>query len=282
LAHPTAIAATYDRAMNPPLTARHPAVVALAAGMICLGILGLANGDFALVWQPVPAWVPLREALAYGVAAVSLAAGLGLTWPRRAAAAAGVALGYFFLWWLLLRVPAFVLAPLAAAGGLGENTVALAGALALYAALHPGPGPIDFLRGRRGILLARIALGVGLIGCGEAHFYGLKATAEFVPPWIPGRHLAWAVATGSGYLAAAAAILLGLWPRLAATLVTAMMAAFTALVWLVDALRGPRDRFHLTALTVSWTLTAAAWIVTGTYRGSGWLARPNAGAAALA
>jgi uncharacterized membrane protein len=267
--------------MNPPLTARHPAVVALAAAMIGLGILGLANGDFAMVWQPVPAWVPLREALAYGVGAVSLAAGLGLTWPRRAAAAAGVALGYFFLWWLLLRVPAFLLSPVAAAGGLGENTVALAGALALYAALHPGPGRIDFLRGRRGMLLARIVLGVGLIGCGEAHFYGLKATAEFVPAWIPG-HLAWAVATGSGYLAAAAAILLGVWPRLAAIMVTAMMAAFTVLVWLVDVLRGPRDRFHLTALTVSWTLTAAAWIVAGTYRDSGWLPRRRAGSAAAA
>ena len=263
------------------MTARHPAVAALAAAMICLGILGLANGDFALVWQPVPAWVPLREGLAYGVGAVSLAAGLGLLSPRTAGPAAGVALGYFFLWWLLLRVPAFVLSPLAAAGGLAENTVALSGALALYAALHPGPGRIDFLHGPRGIRLARIVLGLGLIGCGEAHFYNLKATAGFVPAWIPG-HLAWAVATGSGYLAAAAAILLAVCPRLAATGVTAMMASFTVLIWLVDVVRGPRDRFHLTALTVSWMLTAAAWIVAGSYRGAGWLARREEPSAELA
>src|SRR6185437_109945 len=196
------------------MTTARPGIAALAAAMIALGILGLGTGDFALVWQPVPAWVPLREALAYAFAIASLAAGAGIWWRRTAAVAAAIALGYFFLWWLLLRVPAFVISPLDNAGGLGENTVALSGAVALYAALH-GPA------GQRGIRLARILLGVGLIGCGEAHFLFLKATADFVPAWIPG-HLAWAVATGSGFLAAAVAILIAVQARLAAILATAM------------------------------------------------------------
>ena len=47
-----------------------------AASMIGLGILGFIYGDFALVWQPVPAWVPARQALACLSAAIELAGGL--------------------------------------------------------------------------------------------------------------------------------------------------------------------------------------------------------------
>lgn len=256
------------------MTTTRPGVAALAAALIALGILGLCNGDFAMVWQPVPSWVPLREVLAYVFGAASLAAGLGLLWRRTAAQASGVALAYFFLWWLLLRVPAFFVSPLDNAGGLGENSVALSGALALYAALHAPTGRLDFLHGQRGIRLAKILLGLGLIGCGEAHFRFLKETAGFVPAWIPG-HLGWAIATGSGFLAAAAAILVATWARLAATLVTGMMGAFTLLIWLVDTARAPTDRFHWTGLAVSSTLTAAAWIVAESYRDTQWLALPR-------
>ncbi len=258
-------------------TMMRPGVAALAAALVALGILGLGTGDFAVVWQPVPAWVPGREALAYAFGAASLAAGLGLLWRRTAARAAAIALGYFFLWWLLLRVPAFIASPLDGAGGLGENSVALSGSLALYAALRAPGGRLDFLHGLAGTRLARILLGLGLIGCGEAHFRSLQATADFVPAWIPG-HLGWAIATGSGFLAAAAAILLSIGARLAATSVTAMMAAFTLLIWLVDVARLPADRFHWTGLAVSWTLMASAWIVAESYRDRGWLALRSDGA----
>lgn len=69
------------------MTTLRSGVAALALALIALGILGLGNGDFAMVWQPVPAWVPLREPLAYLFAAASLAAGLGLSWRRTAAPA---------------------------------------------------------------------------------------------------------------------------------------------------------------------------------------------------
>lgn len=257
--------------MKVEMTILRPGVAALAAALIALGILGLGAGDFAIVWQPVPAWVPFREAFAYAFASASLAAGLGLLWRRTAATAAAIALGYFFLWWLLLRVPAFLVAPVQNAGGLGENSVALSGALALYAALHAPRGGLDFLTDRRGMRLAKLLLGIGLIGCAEAHFRFLEDTANFVPAWIPG-HLAWAVATGSGFLAAAVAILVSVWARLAATLATAMMATFTVLIWLLDVATGAGDRFHWTGLAVSWTLTAAAWVVAETYRDTEWLA----------
>ena len=42
---------------------------AYGLGAIALGLVGLAFGDFALVWQPVPPGVPDRVFLAYAVAA---------------------------------------------------------------------------------------------------------------------------------------------------------------------------------------------------------------------
>ena len=45
---------------------QQPALTLLAIGLLGLGVLALIYGDFALVWQPVPAWLPARTAVAYG------------------------------------------------------------------------------------------------------------------------------------------------------------------------------------------------------------------------
>lgn len=48
-----------------------------AAAMVALGITGLVNGDFALVWQRVPAHAPGRTVIAYICAVIELAFGVG-------------------------------------------------------------------------------------------------------------------------------------------------------------------------------------------------------------
>lgn len=239
---------------------------AFAAGLIGLGVLGLASGGFALVWQQVPAWVPAREPLAYACALVSLASGAGLLWRRAAPYAAATALVYLFLWWLLLRVPAVIAAPLdsQAWGGVGENGVMLAGALALWAECGMRVRGLSFLRGATGIRISRMLLGLSLLACGQFNFRYFTATAHFIPGWIPG-HAFWAGLTATAFIAAGIGIVLSIFARLATILITAQMMTFTLLIWLVDVIVTPQ-REHWTGLLISWSISAGAWVIAQTYR----------------
>lgn len=252
-------------------------ITVFAIGLIGLGAVGLIYGDFALVWQPVPHWVAGREAIAYACGGVSFVSGLGLLWRRTRVWASGVAFVYLLLWLALLRVPAIFTTPRAEVSwsGCGENGIMLAGALALFAALRPLGDRLTFASGTwrtlPAILIARFMLGISLIPCGLAHLVYLKDTAAFIPAWIPG-HVGWAIATALGFFAAAAGILFSVYARLAAALVTSMLAAFTLLVWATGVIAAPAERMQWTALFVSWLIAAGSWVVADTYRGEPWLA----------
>jgi hypothetical protein len=115
---------------------QQPTRILFATGMIALGILGLAYGDFALQWQPVPAWLPWRGAFAYASAIIMLAGGIGLLFRRTAAISVRILLPYLLLW-VLLKVPAVVMVPEMEATwlGLGEIVVLLAGGWVFFARL---------------------------------------------------------------------------------------------------------------------------------------------------
>src|SRR5689334_15606256 len=89
---------------------QQPALTLFAVGMIGLGILALIYGDFAMVWQPVAQWVPGRMLLAYTSGLIMLLGGVGLLVRSTAAWSVRILLPYLVVW-LLLKVPALVVAP---------------------------------------------------------------------------------------------------------------------------------------------------------------------------
>lgn len=233
-----------------------PARILFAAGMIGLGLLGFTWGDFALQWQPVPAGIPGREGLAYVVAALMVAGGIGLLFRATAAWSARILFAYLVIWWLL-KVPAVVQAPLVAVNwlGLGEIAVLMTGGWVLFANLA-GPRDGRHLKG------ARVLFGLALPAIGLSHFVYHTQTAGMVPAWLPFR-TGWAYLTGTGHVAAGLGVLFSIYPRLAATLEAAMLGVFTLLVWGPAILAAPTARLPWTAFLISWAIAAAALVVAG-------------------
>ena len=244
---------------------QQPALTLFAIGMVGLGVLALIYGDFALVWQPVAAWVPGRTALAYGSGVIMLLGGVGLLFRATSAWAIRILFPYLIVW-ALLKVPALFVAPQMEAVwlGIGELTVLLAGGWVLFARLSGlRDGPVwGFVVGDKGVRAARILFAVSLIPIGLAHLVYGKETAALVPGWLPYR-LGWAYLTGVGQIACGIGALFSIFPRVAAAVEAGMLSSFALLVWGPAVLAAPKTRFPWTAFLISWAIAAGAWVVAG-------------------
>src|SRR5216684_42270 len=237
---------------------QQPALTPFAVGMIGLGILALVYGDFALVWQPVASWIPGRTVLAYASGLIMLLGGVGLLLRATAAWSARILFPYLIVW-LLLKVPALLVAPQMEAVwlGFGELAVLLAGGWVLFAklaGLREG-SPLSFATGENGIRIA-----VSLIPIGLSHIVYVKQTADLVPAWLPYR-IGWAYVTGAGQIACGLGVLFSIFPRVAARAEAGMISLFTLLVWGPAILAAPRARLPWTAFFISWAIASAAWMV---------------------
>ncbi len=242
-----------------------------AVTMIVLGIMGLVKGNFAPIWLRSTQ----RTARARG-AGLSLRlhlrwhAALGLLWRRAAAAASRVLFVCLLLWMLVFRVRFIVLAPTVEGSyqNNGESAVIVAAAWVLYAwfAADWDRKHLGFAVGEKGVRIARVLYGLSMIAFGLSHFAYVELTTPLVPDWLPG-HLFWAYFTGCTYLAAGAAMLIGVWAKWAAALSALQMGGFTVLVWIPILAAGHVSAQHWVEFVVSWALTASAWVVTDSYRG---------------
>lgn len=245
-----------------------------AATMIALGIIGLIEGDFTVIWQPVFAHVPAAGALIYLCAFVSLASGTGLLWRRTAAPAARVLFVYLLLWLLVFKMPVIFRSPTVEGSYqyCGEIAVVVAGAWVLYAwfATDWDRRWLGFAIGDNGARLARVLYALALIAFGLSHFFYLNLTAPLVPRWLPA-HVFWAYFTGAAYFAAGVAILIGVFARLAATLSALQMGMFLLLIWVPMVAAGHISAFNWGETYATWVLTAGAWVVADSCRGMPWL-----------
>lgn len=236
-----------------------PGHLLFAIGLAGVGVLSILSGDFAYTWQPVPAWVPWREILAYASGILLLVCGIGMLVERTSRTFALVMTLYVGSWVLLLQAPRVAQAPLDVGMwlGLAESLVLTCGGWIIFASLAG--------QGGRGTPVARFLFGASCLVLGLSHFVFAGVTAGMVPAWLPYR-IGFAYLTGAGHFAAGLAILFGIVSRLAATLEAIMISLFVLLVHIPGVAATPGSRMQWTMMFVATALAGAAWSVAGSLR----------------
>ncbi len=240
---------------------------AYGLGVMAIGLTSLAFGTFD-PGQPVPAHFPARIALAFAAAAFMVIAAAAVEWRRTTAWGAGALTVYYTILVVILMNGRLLLKNYAVYGvyeNLAEQLAIAAGGLIVYATT----ARIDAALAARLTRLARLAFGVCALIFGGAHFVYMNLTAPLVPKWLPPSQVFWGYATGVCFFAAAVAILTGVKARLAAILLTAMLASFALLVHEPMLLADHTSHGNWTESAVNLAEIGAAWVVADS------LARPK-------
>jgi uncharacterized membrane protein len=242
-----------------------------------LAILSLSYGDFAPSGRSLPGWIPGRETWVHVCAVLLLAASAGLCFSRSALPGALTISAYLAVW-AVLGIPPILSKPLSIGAWYGfcEAMTSLVGAWILYAMLRPqSRGSVILIAGERAVRVAQVLFGLTCVFYGASHFVYADYTAVMVPTWLPGR-LGFAYFTGLGHVAGGIGIIVGILPRLAATLEAVMMSLFGLLVWVPSFFAQPRPQWatppqnQWSELVVNLLLAAAAFIVAASLRNGPW------------
>jgi uncharacterized membrane protein YphA (DoxX/SURF4 family) len=236
-------------------------------GVMAVGMACLAFGDFDS-GQPVPENFPARTALAYTAGAFMVVAAAAVEWRRTAAWGAAALTTYYAFFVVILMNGRLLLANYAVFVTYENIAIQLAigmGSLIVYAST----AKIDAPLAARLTRLGRLAFGVCALVFGGAHFVYMNLTAPLVPKWLPPTQEFWGYATGVAFVAAGVAILTGVQARLAAILLTAMLASFALLVHEPMLLADHSIHYNWTESAENLAMIGAAWVVADS------LARPT-------
>ena len=239
-------------------------------GVMAVGMACLAFGDFD-PGQPVPEHFPARTVLAYAAGAFLVFAAAAVEWRRTAAWGEAALTVYYVLFVVLLMNGRLLLTDYAVFvtyENIAMQLAIAAGGLIVYATTARIDAS-DAALAARLTRLGQLAFGVCSLVFGGAHFVYMNLTAPLVPKWLPPTQVFWGYATGVGFVAAGVAILTGVQARLAAILVTAMLASFGLLVNERILLADHSIHMNWTESAVNLAVTGAAWVVADS------LARPR-------
>ena len=227
-------------------------------GVMALGLTCLAFRDFN-PGQPVPKDFPARTILAIAAGVFMVAAAAGLQWRRTSAWAAAALTAYYTLFVLILMNGPLLLAHYADYGTYESISMQLAiaaGGLIVYAT----PANIGSALAARLTQFAQLALGACSLVWGGAHFIYMNFTAPLVPKWLPPTQEFWGYLTGVCFIAAGLAILTRIQARLAAILLTVMIAIF-GLLANGRALLADPSHWNWTESALNLALIGVAWVV---------------------
>ena len=230
------------------------------------GLAAVGFGIITFAWHDFNGWqqismlgnVPHREILVYLAAAIELFGGIAIQWPKTMRVGA-IALGGLYLTFALLWIPRITAEPLVYDrwGNFFEQFSLVSGALILFATVPPSNSerPTNVAR------IGYVSFGVCVISFTLEQLFYLSGTASFVPKWIPGGQMFWAVATTMALGLAAVALLAGRVALLASRLLTAMLIGFGLFVWLPAPFADPHKLFSWAGNAQNLAIVGAAWIV---------------------
>ena len=221
----------------------------LGIGSFVFGFACLLQRDFAIYWQPVPAGVPFRQALAFASAVLHMVSGLALLDRRTARLAAQVSLALYLIFAAVyFTTQIWEL-------GVAEHLAVAVGAATIWARIS---------RARSGhprwwSTVARVNYGICSLIFGASHFFSLKLTGQMIPTWMPGDPTFWAMFTGAAHAAVGIALIANRGAILATRLGGLMYLCFAAIVWTPGAIVHPAEWLRWAGVGISLAMMGGVW-----------------------
>ncbi|MFZ0523240.1 MAG: hypothetical protein WAL95_19575 [Candidatus Acidiferrales bacterium] len=228
-------------------------------GVMALGLASLVFREFD-PGQPMSDHLPARTVLACVVGAFIVVAAAAIEW-RRTVAWGAAALAVYYTVFVVVLMNGRVLLTDYAVYVTYEN-IAMQLSIAVGALIvFDSTARIDAALAAGLTRVGQLAFGICALIFGGAHFVYMNMTAPMVPKWLPPSQVFWGYVTGVCFVAAGLAILSGVQSRLAAILLTVMLACFGLLANLPILLADHASHFNWTESAVNLAVVGAAWVV---------------------
>ena len=215
-------------------------------GLIAIGCQHFLFGQFVPMVVPWwPGWIAGRLFWVYLVGAILIVGGGAVLSGIKARLAATLLAGFFLLSFVLLHIPANVMAGVTKLGGWtgALKAFSLAGCALVVAGTLPETETGSGRRTAVGWLDKLIPLGmypfaIGIIAFGLDHFLYTSYVATLVPAWIPG-HIFWTYFAGTALIASGVGMIVRVKARLAATLLGATIFTWVLVLHIPRAVADP-------------------------------------------